>query len=329
MKLRESWASAARRLSSGGVPDANLEAEVLLRHVLGLVQHQCAFGERYHPHPSLLPSREKEIPSPLAGEGQGEGEKLHQIQVGKLLDRARFFASLEESLAPYQQAQVEELVRLRLTGEPLAYILGHREFYGLDLAVNPHVLIPRQETELLVDKALELCAKKGWEHPLIADIGTGSGAIAIAIACNLPAATIYATDLYREALAVADTNSRKHGVSDRVRLRQGDLLEALDAPVNLIVSNPPYIKTEDIATLAPEVRREPRWALDGGTDGLRVIARLLEQAPSHLLPGGCVILEMSPEQREAVARLVRNAFPDASTSFACDLLGLTRAALIE
>jgi release factor glutamine methyltransferase len=280
VRLRESWVSAARQLSSGGVADSNLEAEVLLRHVLRT-------------------------------------------------DRAGFFASLDQSLLPHQEAHVEELVRLRLTGEPLAYILGHREFYGLDLAVNPHVLIPRQETELLVDRALELCAKKGWEHPLIADIGAGSGAIAIAIACTLPAATIYATDLYPEALAVADANCRSHGVSDRVHILQGDLLEALDTPVNLIVSNPPYISTDDIATLAPEVRREPRWALDGGADGLEVIARLLEQAPSHLLPGGCVILEISPEQRESVDWLARNTFPDAQVSFACDLLGLTRAVIID
>jgi release factor glutamine methyltransferase len=279
VKLRESWVSAARRLSSSGVADSSLEAEVLLRHLLGI-------------------------------------------------DRAGFFASLDESLLPHQQVQVDELVSLRLTGEPLAYILGHREFYGLDLTVNSHVLIPRQETELLVDKALELCAKKGWEQPLIADVGTGSGAIAIAIARNLPDANIYATDLHPEVLAVAEANCRSHGVSERVHILQGDLLEALDTPVNLVVSNPPYIRTDDIARLAPEVRREPRWALDGGADGLEVIARLLEQAPSHLLPGGCVLLEMSPEQREAVARLARRFFPDAHLSFACDMIGLTRAAII-
>jgi release factor glutamine methyltransferase len=251
------------------------------------------------------------------------------------VERADFFAALNDQLAPPQEARVSRLVERRMAGEPLAYITGRREFYGLDFYVSPGVLIPRQETELLVDRVLEiyvdgsLGAHDGPGHKLaIADVGTGSGAIAIAIAHHLPSATVYATDASREALLVADINRRRHAVERRVHLRQGDLLEALEAPVDAIVSNPPYLRTDELAGLPREVRREPSRALDGGADGLDIVRRLMREAPSHLRPGGRVVVEIAPQQLGPVLRLGRKAFPGASLSFARDMLGLPRMVTI-
>ena len=295
MKIRELLVRAAKRLSnyrvpklsvdrrplSNGIPDPNLEAEVLMRHILGM-------------------------------------------------ERAQFFAALDEPLAPDQQRQIRQVVRRRLDGEPLAYIVGHREFYGLEFVVNAHVMIPRQESELLVDKVLEFCSDKMHRGPLhIVDVGTGSGAVAIAIARNLRQSVVYATDLRREALTVADVNRRRHGVLDRVHLCQGDLLQFLNRPLDVIVSNPPYIRADEIQHLAPEVRNEPVWALDGGADGLEVIRRLLQQAPEYIRPGGLILLEIDPEQFESARQLARQAMPGARVLFAKDLLGLARVVIVE
>ena len=295
MKIRECLVRAATRFSDnrapepsvdqrrlgGGIPDPILEAEVLMRHILGM-------------------------------------------------ERAQFFSALDAALSPDHQLQISQFLTRRLAGEPLAYIVGHREFYGLDLVVNAHVLVPRQETELLVDKVLEFCSDKLDRGPLhVVDVGTGSGAVAIAIASNLPQSVIYATDVRREALAVADVNRRRHGVLDRVHLCQGDLLEFFNRPVDVIVSNPPYIRTQDIARLAPEVRREPSWALDGGADGLEVTRRLLQQAPEYIRPGGLLLFEIAPEGLEPVSQLARQVMPSARVSSAKDLLGLPRVVMVQ
>jgi release factor glutamine methyltransferase len=246
------------------------------------------------------------------------------------MERAQFFASPDEPLAPYQNDNMCHLIQRRLEGEPLAYIFEHREFYGLDFVVNPHVLIPRQETELLVDKVLELAATDGFgRHLDIADVGTGSGCVAVAIARSLERATLYATDIRFEALAVADINRRKHGVSDRVHVCQGDLFEALHGPVDIIVSNPPYIETSEIRHLQPEVRREPPSALDGGADGLEITGRLLRDAPAYIRAGGCILVEIAPEQLGPVSRIAREAMPEASISFSNDLLGLPRMVSVK
>lgn len=281
MKIREALASVTERLSESHIADPNIEAEVLLRHLLGM-------------------------------------------------DRASFFASLHECLTTNQSARLYQLVQRRLEGEPLAYILGRREFYGLDFAVNHHVFVPRQETELLVDKVLELCPADRSGEPLeVVDVGTGCGAIAMAVACHRAEVTVYATDISREALQVADINRRQHGVADRVHLIQGDLLEAVHRPVDVIVSNPPYIKTGELSCLAPEIRREPTPALDGGDDGLAMIRRLLLRAPAHVTPGGCVLVEIAPEQLHQVMELARDVFPTGNTSFAKDMLDLPRVVSIE
>lgn len=260
-----------------------------------------------------------------------EAEVLARHALG--YDRAAYFASLREPLDAAQQARIERLVGRRAQGEPLAYITGHREFYGLDFIVNPAVLIPRQETELLVDKALEWAAawaqRHGHDAPLIADVGTGSGAIAVALACRLPKARALAIDASAAALAVADRNRRRHGVADRVALLQGDLLTALKPGVDAIVSNPPYIASDLLPGLPPDVRREPMLALDGGHDGLRLTRRLIAQAARRLNRGGALLIEIAPEQAEAALGLARGAFPRAATWVAADGAGRGRCVGVE
>lgn len=245
------------------------------------------------------------------------------------LQRSEFFASLEQNLTHQQQEQLECLVQRRFQGEPLAYITGHREFYSLDFVVNSNVLIPRQETELLVDKVIGFSKSCSREKLHIVDVGTGSGAIAIAIAHNLPNAKIYAVDIDSKALEVADTNRQNHQVSEQVQLIQGNLLEQITGRVDVIVSNPPYIRTKDIANLADEVKREPRHALDGGPDGLDVIRHLLRQVPTRLNPGGRVFIEISPEQLEPATEFATSLIPESKVSFSRDLLGLARVLEIE
>ena len=256
-----------------------------------------------------------------------EAEVLHRHTLGE--DRAGFFASLHDDLTTEDARLVDGLLGRRLSGEPLAYIVGVREFYGLDFVVNPSVLVPRQETELLVDTALAYAGARDGGRVAIADVGTGSGAIVVAVAHHLPQATVYATDTSAEALAVAEVNSRRHGVSARVHFRHGDLLRPLPGPVDLIVSNPPYIKTAQIAELAQEVRNEPVLALDGGEDGLAVMRRLISQAPGYLRPGGRMLVEIAPEQLQDVLVMARRAFPGSRPTFDSDLLGLPRVVIVD
>jgi release factor glutamine methyltransferase len=203
---------------------------------------------------------------------------------------------------------------------PLAYILGYREFYGINVMVTPSVLIPRPETEGIVEHTLFM-ALMGMEtrELVIADVGTGSGAIAVNLAIHLPAARIYAVDVSEPALDVAAYNIRAHGVADRVRLGHGDLLEAVPEPVDLIVANLPYIPSARLPELAPEVRNEPQTALDGGPDGLDLVRRLLSQAPAKLKQPGVILLELDPEQFPAAEEAVRQYLPEAETSAEQDL----------
>ncbi len=243
-------------------------------------------------------------------------------------DRTRFYASLNETISSEQKAQISILLARRLSREPLPYITKHREFYGLDFIVNSAVLIPRQETELLVDLALALTHKQ-HDSISIADVGTGSGAIAIAVAVNLPSAQVYATDCSLDALRVAACNLQRHGVSNRVSLLEGDLLTPLPRKVNLIVSNPPYIATGLLPGLPAEVQREPHIALDGGEKGLEIIHRLLQQAASKLKVNGHIIIEISPGQLDSVRTTARAYFPTADITYACDLQGLARCVTIS
>jgi release factor glutamine methyltransferase len=253
----------------------------------------------------------------LLREGQAllarAGVENAQNETTWLAERAlgldRLTLKLEEGreVRPADRRLVMELLARRASREPLQHILGSQEFCGLEFEVNPHVLIPRPETELLV----EHCAAglRSVSQPLIADIGTGSGCIAVALAVAVPTAVLYATDVSRAALEVAGRNASRHGVAGRIRLLHGDLFApfrglGLEGKLAAIVSNPPYISEDDLAGLQPEVGRyEPWLALAGGIDGLAVCRRLLKGAAEFLLPGGRLLVEVGMGQAESVARI--------------------------
>ena len=212
--------------------------------------------------------------------------------------RVMLYTQFDRVPEPDLLARFRESVKRRGAGEPVAYIVGHWEFYSLDFEVNANVLIPRPETEHVVVAALD-AAKQITDRPLRAlDIGTGSGCIAIALAKHLDDCRIGAIDLSAAALDVATQNVTKHHLDDRIRLMQGDLFAALpkgSAKVDLIVSNPPYIGTSEQGTVDPAVRKyEPQQALFAGPDGMQVIDRLVRQAPDWLKSGGFLIFEISP-----------------------------------
>ncbi len=205
----------------------------------------------------------------------------------------------------------DSLIARREKREPVAYIVGHKEFYSLDFEVTPAVLIPRPETEFVVTAALECVARKADARVL--DIGTGSGAIAIAIAVNAPSAQVTTVDISADAIAVASRNVRRHRVEDRVTIRRGDCFHMLDGGAALgtfdaIVSNPPYLDDAEIAALEPEVHRfEPRIALNGGASGLDVLQRITSGACEHLEGKGELILEMGVGHAGDVINLITRA----------------------
>ena len=266
-----------------GIEDAEIEAELLLRHVLQL-------------------------------------------------DRAYLFLRLPERLTVEQETEFQELVARRLAHTPSAYLTGRREFYSLSFAVGPGVLIPRPETAPGVEAALEfgrLLLRK-QERVTFVDVGTGSGAIALAVAKHLPAVRVLATDVSAAALAMADLNAKRLRLAGRVTLLPGDLLDPLTEPVQIIAANLPYIPTQRWTALQPEVRdHEPRLALDGGPDGLRVIDRLLAAVPRHLSPDGAIILEIDDDQGTALRSLVAERLPGAEVEVRADLAGRDRVAVIR
>ena len=279
--IRETIRATRQTLEAVGIPDARLEAEVMVMAVMRMT-------------------------------------------------RQNIFAEQESAVAAHQVAELAGVVAQRLERVPLAYILGYREFYGINVAVTPDVLIPRPETEGLVEHTLFM-ALMGMEtrELTIADVGTGSGAIAVNLAIHLPAARIYAVDLSEAALDVAAWNIRAHAVADRVRLGHGDLLEPLPGPVDVIVANLPYIPTGRIPILQPEVRQEPQLALDGGMDGLDLVRRLLAQAPAKLNSPGVILLELDPEQFPAAEATAREYFPDAEIGAEPDLTRRDRIMVVN
>ena len=280
MNLREIFYSAGETLMSTGSPDAQLEAEVLIRHVLRI-------------------------------------------------DRATFFRDLEQPVTDCDRERLDDLVNRRLNREPLNYITGLREFYGLDFEVSDSVLIPRQETELLVDTVISLARSRPKCEMKICDIGTGSGAIAVSVAVNLPSAEVMAIDISQRALDIADANRRMHGVYNRVSLRLGNLLEPVDWKPEIIVSNPPYIRRSDLSLLQPEILYEPSVALDGGPDGLEVIRGLLRQSSDKVSSTGAILFEIDSSQKDSARMLSREYFPNSEISILDDLSGNSRAILIE
>jgi len=228
-------------------------------------------------------------------------------------DRVALYTGFDKPLAPAELTAYRALIKRRLAGEPSAYLVGEKEFWSLPLSVTPGVLIPRPDTETLIQVCLEVAARS--EPIRIVDIGTGSGAIAISLAVELPQAVVVATDISGEALEVAASNAQRHGVADRIQFLMGDLANALPATAqfDLLVANLPYIPTGDIASLSPEVRHEPVTALDGGPDGLDLVRRLIGDAPARVIAGGHVALEHAPNQADTVAGLLSDEFDDVRT----------------
>jgi len=232
--------------------------------------------------------------------------------------RAWVLAHPEALLDSAADEQLQGLVARRAGGEPIAYILGKREFYGLELYVDHRVLIPRPETEIVIDQIVQLV--KEWRPSAhIVDVGTGSGAIALALAANLPGARITAVDCSREALEVASPNAERLDLTNRVELIQGDVVSWLGSRVDVIVANLPYIPSESIRLLVPEVRDfEPRLALDGGMGGVDLNLRLLEELPRLLTPGGHAFLECEPHQIEALRMAASRLIPGVEIDFLLD-----------
>lgn len=241
------------------------------------------------------------------------------------VDRTRLLAMARDPLPPDVAAKFEQLLERRLAREPLAYIVGRREFYGLDFACAPGVLIPRPETELLVDVALGAARRRGvgW----LVDVGTGAGALAVAIAVHVPHARVAAIDTSPAALGLARRNIAAHGVACRVISIRSDVLDGVRR-ADVIVANLPYIPASYWQSLQPEVRDyEPREALVGGERGDEVIERLLREAPAHLRPGGVIAVEVGAGQAQRVSDIASQCFPDGTVSVIKDLAGIERVVL--
>jgi len=245
------------------------------------------------------------------------------------IEQAEFYLGVDSAIRIEDERRVRELLLRRVKREPLAYITGRKEFWSLDFAVTPDVLIPRPDTELLVELTLERAQWYPCQSSLrILDVGTGSGAIAISLAKELPEAQIWAVDVSAAALKIARVNSARHGVASRIRFLQGDLFEPVSEPeksFDVIVSNPPYIRSGELSELAPEIRDwEPTIALDGGPDGLATYRRIVDKASRYLVPGGHVLLEIGDETDKAVAELAARAGDYGTASVHQDYAGKDR-----
>ncbi len=261
--VRKAIRTGAEFLRRAGIATARLDAEVLLRDVLGMEQTD-------------------------------------------------FYLSMDEAVDPMAEREFQKRLLRRAGREPVAYITGHKEFWSLDFVVTPAVLIPRPETELLVELALKLSTPNaGTSRRKILDLGAGSGAIAVSLAKELPLSRISAVDISAAAIEIARLNSRRQGVEERMEFFCGDLFEPVAEEregFDLIVANPPYIRSGDLAGLAPEIREwEPTTALDGGADGLLYYRRIIPAAWEYLKGGGSILLELGDGMGQSVARLFADA----------------------
>ncbi len=232
------------------------------------------------------------------------------------------FQNPEMPLAPEVDERLTSFIKQRLSGVPLAYLLGTREFYGRSFRVDARVLVPRPETETLLESALEFARDACVSN--VVDVGTGSGILAISLALELPQARIWAVDRSSDALAVARQNAADQGVTTRVNFLAGDLLAPVPVQADLIVANLPYVPTDEMRRLQPEVRHEPRIALDGGPDGLDLYRRLLSQVPAVLHPSGALFLEIGDQQGAAMSRITQAALPGFQVRVQRDLEGRDR-----
>lgn len=291
MTLAEALHGAERRLRAARTDDARIEAELLLAHAAGATREQL-------------------------------------------------YARLREPLSPADAGAFESLLAHRLAHEPSAYLTGRREFFGLEFACTPAALIPRQETELLVEHAVAWLRRRleqgtrnqerGPSPPLLVDVGTGNGAIAVAIAVRAPKTRIVAIDTSRAALALAQQNARAHGVAGRIDFVQASLLETLRGPFDLIVANLPYVPAAAYRRLAPEIREhEPREALLAGRRGTALIEALLASRAAGLRPGGLLLAEHAWNQGRRLREAASAAFPRARIETRRDLAGRERVLVVE
>lgn len=234
------------------------------------------------------------------------------------ISRAQLYMSLQEHVSEQEWQSMQDLMNRRLQGEPVAYITATKEFYNLELHVDRRVLIPRPETEILVDEALVIAG--GIEVPVILDIGTGSGAIAIAIAYNNPSAELFAVDLSLDCLDVAAKNVQAMGLEGRIKLLHGNLLEPLASKADIICANLPYVKHAEIYNHT----YEPLSSLDGGHDGLEIIKELIREYEAYLNPGGKLLIEIGDGQEAGVQALFDEYAPSAAISNRRDLAGIVR-----
>jgi release factor glutamine methyltransferase len=254
----------------------------------------------------------------FAEAGIGSARLEAQVLLAHVLGctRTQLYTGFDKPLAEPELAAYRDLIKRRLAGEPVAYLVSEHEFWGMPLHVDASVLVPRPDTETVIEVARGLRTDRNAPCRVL-DLCTGSGAIAIALARELPAAHVVATDVSEAAAAIARKNAARNGVGDRVDVRIGDLWAAVAGErFDLIASNPPYIASSVIPTLPPEVRREPMLALDGGPDGLQFYDRICGEARAHLDPGGALVVEHGFDQAEAV----RARFEAA---------GLTRVTLVH
>ena len=242
-------------------------------------------------------------------------------------DKVRLLIEQQSPVPEPLEPTLSQWIERRILREPTAYIVGHREFWGLDFTVTPAVLIPRPETESIVDEGLAL--GRAVPSPRMADIGTGSGCIAVALALELPRARFVATDVSEEALAVARSNAQRHRVADRIEFVATSYLDGVEGGFDVITANPPYVRDGDKPGLSRDVRHEPDVALFGGTEGLRDIAGVLAAASAALVPGGWLVMEFGYGQEPGVEALVGMQTALRLHRVQPDLQGIPRTAIIQ
>jgi len=278
--LAEAINNAATLLSTAGITNARLDAEVLLSHII-------------------------------------------------LKDRVWLITHRDDVLDDNHQREFADVIQRRTRREPLQHIIGNQEFWGLEFIVSPDVLIPRPETEFIIEAALAIVQDRNTPVRII-DLCTGSGCIAVSLAKELTAARIIATDASEKALAVARENTRRHGVSEQIRFLPGDLFEPLEeldirGQIDIIVSNPPYVQAGDLSTLQPEVRDyEPEMALIAGPGGTEIAKRIIQLSPEYLKKNGALIMEMGLGQAEALTRMVEATGAYGDRELLKDLAGIER-----
>lgn len=247
------------------------------------------------------------------------------------LSREGLYVYLNRPLKEGDREKLERVIKRRISGEPLQYLLGHQEFWSIDFKVDPRVLVPRPETELLVEQALSILCENSLEKPLyVLDLGTGSGAIAISLAKELRNILVVATDISREALLLAKENAASAAVLHQIEFIHGDLFSPFQplkerGPFGLVLSNPPYVARSEIQRLAREVKdHEPTVALNGGEDGMEFYRRITSQAPSYLRKGGWLLLEVGEGQGEAVSEMLEREGHFNTANRLKDLSGIER-----